>query len=66
MLLTETVALADWWAGSKLTIYFADEESQKLMGSDHTMFLMNHHFELDWLVSWQAIDRYNLLGVSYT
>lgn len=59
----EIVALADWWAGTRLTIYYADEESRKLMGSRHTMYLMNHNYEIDWLMAWLATDRYSILGV---
>src|SRR5699024_10000717 len=44
------------------TIYFADEESRKLMGSRHSMFIMNHNYEIDWLMAWLATDRYSILG----
>lgn len=34
------------------------------MGTRHTMFIMNHNYEIDWLMAWLATDRYNILGVS--
>ena len=59
----EIVAMADHWAGTQLTVYFADEESRKLMGTRHTMYIMNHNYEIDWLVAWQATERFGILAV---
>lgn len=58
----QIVALADFWAGTQLTIYYADEKSRQVMGTRHTMYIMNHNYEIDWLMAWLATDRYNILG----
>ena len=63
MTVAEIVALADFWAGTQLTIYYADEKSRQVMGTRHTMYIMNHNYEIDWLMAWLATDRYNILGV---
>lgn len=63
VIITELVAFGEWWANIDLTLYYADEASSKMIGTRHTMFLMNHMYELDWLIAWLTIDRYNILGV---
>ena len=49
----------------KLTVYFADERSKKLICKDHAMYLINHNYELDWLVAWLITERYGILAVSW-
>ncbi|KAJ6225040.1 hypothetical protein RDWZM_003585 [Blomia tropicalis] len=58
----QIVAMSDWWAGAQVNYYFADERSRKFMGTRHSMFVMNHNYEIDWLVSWLITDRYHMLG----
>ena len=61
---TEIVAMAQHWSGTYLTVYYADEESKKLMGKKHTMYIMNHKYEIDWLVSWLCTDQFGILANS--
>ena len=30
------------------------------------IFLLNHHYELDWLFSWMCADAYGVLGIINT
>ena len=32
------------------------------LGNEHSVILMNHHYELDWLYGWMVADRSGLLG----
>merc|ERR1712222_30642 len=59
------LALADWWGGSRFTIYCTDEFYEKLdkrKVGERQLVVANHHTELDWLFCWQLADRGGLLG----
>ena len=36
------------------------------MGKEHAVIIMNHSYEIDWLLGWIMIERSGLLGVSPT
>ena len=38
-------------------------QSNKL-GMENALVIMNHHYELDWLYTWMAADRWRILGNS--
>ncbi|XP_053205237.1 1-acyl-sn-glycerol-3-phosphate acyltransferase delta-like [Panonychus citri] len=59
---SQVVALAEYWADCTLTVTFADEESAKSLGSEHSIVLMNHKYEVDWLFSWILSDAFGILG----
>jgi len=57
--------LADWWSGSILRIFCDPALHTDVMsglGNEHSVILMNHHYELDWLYGWMVADRSGLLG----
>ena len=59
------LCLADWWGGSRFTIYCSDEFYEKLdkrKVGERQLVVANHHTELDWLYCWQLADRGGLLG----
>ena len=59
------LCLADWWGGSKFTIYCSDEFHNKLLEKKlgtSQLVVANHHTELDWIFCWQLADRAGLLG----
>jgi lysophosphatidic acid acyltransferase/lysophosphatidylinositol acyltransferase len=53
--------LADWWSGARLTLH-ADPACLAGLGTEHSLILMNHHYELDWLFGWMVGDRAGVLG----
>ncbi|RWS15252.1 1-acyl-sn-glycerol-3-phosphate acyltransferase delta-like protein [Dinothrombium tinctorium] len=59
---SQTVALSEWWAKNKLTIYFADQESHDHFGKEHALAVMNHKYEIDWLYTWTLSDKFHCLG----
>lgn len=58
---SQLVFLADWWSGSTLYIYIS-EEDLKYCGKEHVLLLMNHCYEIDWLVGWVWCEKVGVLG----
>lgn len=58
---SQLLFLADWWSSAKLHIY-CHPDLLKNMGNEHSLIIMNHHYELDWLYGWMVGDRCKLLG----
>lgn len=53
--------LADWWSNSKLYLYVSKEDLA-LCGSEHGLLVMNHSYEVDWLIGWMLCEKINVLG----
>ena len=60
---TELVTLAQWWSGSNCTVHLDNPESMKYVGREHTVVIMNHKYDIDWLMTWILAERLALLGV---
>lgn len=58
---SQLVFLADWWSGSTLYVYIS-EEDLKYCGKEHVLLLMNHCYEIDWLVGWVFCEKVGVLG----
>lgn len=61
LLITELVAISEWWSGSVVNVYISDEDL-KMMGKEHSMLVMNHAYEVDWLFGWMFCDKIGVLG----
>ncbi|KAI1292493.1 1-acyl-sn-glycerol-3-phosphate acyltransferase delta [Halotydeus destructor] len=61
---SQLVALAEWVGGSRVRLYFADEQSEKMAGKELAIFVINHRYEVDWLWFWMAMDKYHTLHKS--
>lgn len=59
----EILFLAEWWSGSEVRLY-TDPEDRKLWGKEHSLIIMNHTYEVDWLMGWMVADSCGILGVS--
>jgi len=55
--------LAEWWSSSTCAVYTDDETWAKL-GKEHAILLLNHSYEVDWLISWLMCDQIRVLGCS--
>lgn len=55
--------MADWWAGTRLILYIDKDDLKKYYGKEHGYCIMNHTYEIDWLIGWMLADRVHLLGV---
>ena len=39
-------------------------ETMQLIGKEHTIVIMNHKYDIDWLMAWILAERFGMLGVS--
>lgn len=53
--------IADWWSNSKVYVY-ATKEDLESCGSTHGLLLMNHYYEIDWLLGWVFCEKVHVLG----
>uniref|UniRef100_A0A2C9JL80 Phospholipid/glycerol acyltransferase domain-containing protein n=1 Tax=Biomphalaria glabrata TaxID=6526 RepID=A0A2C9JL80_BIOGL len=53
--------LGQWWAGCKVILYASDEDV-KYIGKEHILTIMNHKFDIDWLMAWILAERLQMLG----
>ncbi|CAG5099677.1 Similar to AGPAT3: 1-acyl-sn-glycerol-3-phosphate acyltransferase gamma (Homo sapiens) [Cotesia congregata] len=58
----QLVFMAEWWSGTELTIYIDKNDFDKYYGKEHGYLLMNHSYEIDWLIGWMFCDRIKMLG----
>lgn len=56
--------MGDWWSDSKVLLYIDRKDFDKYWGKEHAYCVMNHTYEVDWLIGWMLTDRIKLLGVS--
>nr|CAD7576592.1 unnamed protein product [Timema californicum] len=59
---SQVVFLAEWWSNSNVVVYSDKEEFDKYCGKEHGYLLMNHRYEIDWLMGWFFCERMSLLG----
>ncbi|KAK0181438.1 hypothetical protein PV327_003725 [Microctonus hyperodae] len=59
---SQLVFMAEWWATSDLIIYIDKNDFDKYYGKEHGYLLMNHSYEIDWLMGWIFCDRIKILG----
>ena len=59
----ELTFLYSWWSGSDITVY-ADPKDMELLKNEYALNLVNHRFEIDWLVGMVTAQRLGILGVS--
>ena len=59
----ELTFLAQWWAGCECTIYLENADDEKYIGKEHVIALMNHKYDIDWLMTWLVAERRGMLGV---
>jgi len=53
--------LYSWWADSSITVY-ADPKDLEDLKHEYSMSLVNHRYEIDWLVGMVASQKIGLLG----
>lgn len=56
--------MSEWWSGTTMSIYIKKDEYDKFYGKEHGYLIMNHSYEIDWLMGWQFCDGIQVLGVS--
>ncbi|KAF5306635.1 hypothetical protein FQA39_LY08824 [Lamprigera yunnana] len=61
-LYAQLVFMGDWWSCSEILLYIDKEDYHKYWGKEHAYCVMNHTYEIDWLIGWMFCDRIHLLG----
>ncbi|KAG6794873.1 1-acyl-sn-glycerol-3-phosphate acyltransferase gamma [Apis mellifera caucasica] len=59
---TQLVFLIEWWSGSDFILYMDRNDLEKHFGEEHGYILMNHSYEVDWLIGWVLCERKGILG----
>lgn len=50
-----------WWSNSCVRMHCNDEVLKDVRGRK-ALFLMNHHYDIDWLFAWMCADAFGILG----
>ncbi|KFM80796.1 1-acyl-sn-glycerol-3-phosphate acyltransferase delta, partial [Stegodyphus mimosarum] len=61
----QILAMCEWWSNSSCNLY-GDEESLAHFGKEHTIVVMNHKYDTDWLMCWFICDKLQMLGNAKT
>ncbi|XP_013188785.1 1-acyl-sn-glycerol-3-phosphate acyltransferase gamma [Amyelois transitella] len=59
---SQLVFMSEWWSGTTMSIYIKKDEYEKFYGKEHGYLIMNHSYEIDWLMGWQFCDGIGVLG----
>ena len=54
--------MGQWWAGCECVLHM-DPEERRHLAREHMMVIMNHKYEIDWLMAWILAERIRMLGV---
>lgn len=54
--------MADWWSNCTINVYVEPDVLANYMGKEHVLLLMNHSYEIDWLMGWAFCDKMGVLG----
>lgn len=57
----ELVFLGNWWGSSKVNLYITPEDLE-LSKKNHGLLIMNHTYEVDWLMGWLYCDMIGVVG----
>jgi len=57
---SQVMLLGTHYSGSEVNVW-ADPEILSDVGKHHGIFLVNHHYEVDWLFTWVVADAHNQL-----
>lgn len=63
---SQIVALTEWWSGTTCRLITADEDTLKNFSKEHALVVMNHKYDIDWLMCWLMCDKLNMLGSAKT
>ncbi|XP_014242714.1 1-acyl-sn-glycerol-3-phosphate acyltransferase gamma-like [Cimex lectularius] len=61
-LYSQLVFMAEWWSGSDIVVYTDKEVFKKYFGKEHAFLILNHTYDIDWLIGWIFCDRVGVLG----
>ncbi|ODM93358.1 1-acyl-sn-glycerol-3-phosphate acyltransferase gamma [Orchesella cincta] len=59
---SQVVFLVEWWSQSKCQLYIDPKDRDNYLGKEHAILLLNHTYEIDWVMGWLVCDRVGVLG----
>lgn len=57
---------AQHWSGSDCTVYIENYDDLRFVNKEHSICIMNHKYDIDWLFGWIVCQRIGLLPVLFT
>lgn len=54
--------VAQWWSNSDVTLVLHDAGDKDFIGKEHSIVIMNHKYDIDWLMTWILAERMGMLG----
>ena len=60
---SELTVLAEWWSGTDCQLVVEEGEDLSKIGQEHAIVIMNHKYDIDWLMGWIMANRFGVLGV---
>lgn len=54
--------MANWWSQSSCKLFINPNDLSKNFGKEHAILLLNHTYEIDWVMGWLVCDRVGVLG----
>jgi len=61
---SQLTVLAEWWSGTDCQLVIEDGEDVSKIGKEHAIIIMNHKYDIDWLMGWIMAERHGVLGSS--
>ena len=58
----DLTALAQYWSGSTCTLY-CSEEDFKYVSHENSICIMNHKYDVDWMMGWLICQKVGVLAV---
>ena len=61
---SQLLVITEWIPGGlvNLRVFFKDRITEQMFGKEPSIAIANHSLEVDWLILWCLIDRYNFLS----
>lgn len=64
LLIVDILFMPEWLTDTKLMVYADPSDFKKYFGKEHSFCIMNHTYEIDWLINWMLCSKIGCLGVS--
>lgn len=61
---SQLIVLTEWWSGTDCQLVVEEGEDLSKIGKEHAIVVMNHKYDIDWLMGWIMADRHGVLGSS--
>jgi len=61
---SQLIFLSEWWSGSECTVVYEKGTDIDEIGHEHGMVIMNHKYDIDWLMGWMVAEHFRVLGAT--